>query len=59
MRLEVADYVLGLADMTGEAMRLCINAVGLGDAETPRDVAALFRELHPSLLPSRSVGGSL
>ncbi|XP_038066440.1 translin-associated protein X-like isoform X2 [Patiria miniata] len=42
------DYVLGVADFTGELMRMCINSVGVGDLETPFELVAFMRELYDS-----------
>ena len=33
-----SEYMLGVADFTGELMRMAINSVGLGDLETPQVV---------------------
>lgn len=43
--LTPSDYVLGLADLTGELMRLCINAVGSGNRELPFTLLPFFRAL--------------
>ena len=42
------DYVLGVADFTGELMRMCINSIGTGDGETPFTLVAFMRELYDS-----------
>lgn len=43
--LDLYDFVLGLADLTGELMRLCINAVGSGNRELPFILLPFFRAL--------------
>lgn len=43
--LTPTDYILGLADLTGELMRLCINAVGSGNREIPFALLPFFRAL--------------
>ena len=43
--LPPSDYLLGLADLTGELMRLCINAVGSGNRELPFALLPFFRAL--------------
>ena len=40
------DYFLGVADLTGELMRLAINSVGNGDLDTPLEVCQFLRELE-------------
>ncbi|KAI1896956.1 hypothetical protein AGOR_G00100240 [Albula goreensis] len=40
------DYLLGIADLTGELMRMCINSVGNGDIDTPFQLGQFLREIH-------------
>ena len=40
------EYFLGVADLTGELMRLAINSVGNGDLDTPVKVCRFLRELE-------------
>jgi len=40
------EYMLGVADFTGELMRMAINSVGVGDLETPKVVANMLRVIH-------------
>ncbi|KAG9338075.1 hypothetical protein JZ751_027153 [Albula glossodonta] len=40
------DYLLGIADLTGELMRMCINSVGSGDIDTPFQLGQFLREIH-------------
>ena len=44
------DYLLGLADLTGELMRVGINSVGKGLWSTPAIVVKFVRELYTGLL---------
>lgn len=44
--IPLLEYFLGVADLTGELMRLAINSVGNGDLETPREVCQFLRELE-------------
>ncbi|XP_072533631.1 translin-associated protein X [Salminus brasiliensis] len=41
-----ADYLLGVADLTGELMRMCISSVGNGDMETPFELSNFLRDIH-------------
>ncbi|XP_030628319.1 translin-associated protein X [Chanos chanos] len=40
------DYLLGVADLTGELMRMCISSVGNGDMDTPFKLSDFLREIH-------------
>ncbi|KAL0983656.1 hypothetical protein UPYG_G00130860 [Umbra pygmaea] len=40
------DYLLGVADLTGELMRMCISSVGNGDIDTPFQVSMFLRQIH-------------
>ena len=53
--LEPMDYLLGIADLTGELMRLCINSVGCGDKELPFNLLPFFRAMHCGFLSLRSL----
>ncbi len=44
--LGFSDFLLGLADLTGELMRLCINSVGSGNRELPFSLLPFFRALY-------------
>ncbi|XP_048732052.1 translin-associated protein X-like isoform X2 [Ostrea edulis] len=48
-----SEYMLGLADLTGELMRFAINSVGSGDMDTPNEVCAY---LHKMLGGFQSLG---
>ncbi|KAM9804235.1 translin-associated protein X [Neosynchiropus ocellatus] len=41
-----ADYLLGVADLTGELMRMCIGSVGNGDIDTPFQLSQFLRQIH-------------
>ncbi|GFN98958.1 translin-associated protein x [Plakobranchus ocellatus] len=41
-----SEYMLGIADFTGELMRMAINSVGAGDLESPALVLNLLRIIH-------------
>nr|XP_057914498.1 translin-associated protein X [Doryrhamphus excisus] len=41
-----SDYLLGIADLTGELMRLCISSVGNGDIDTPFQLSQFLRQIH-------------
>ena len=40
------DYALGIADLTGELMRLCLNSAANGDTGTPFEVCKFMRQVH-------------
>uniref|UniRef100_W5NFT3 Translin-associated protein X n=1 Tax=Lepisosteus oculatus TaxID=7918 RepID=W5NFT3_LEPOC len=40
------DYLLGIADLTGELMRMCINSVGNGDIDTPFQLSQFLRQIY-------------
>ena len=39
------EYMLGVADLTGELMRLAINSVGVGNLDTPFQVCEYLRSM--------------
>ena len=41
-----SEYLLGVADVGGELMRLGINSVAAGDTQQLRDVIAFLREMN-------------
>ncbi|UYV78309.1 TSNAX [Cordylochernes scorpioides] len=51
------DYILGVADLTGEVMRKCINAVGEGDLEQPFIVCQFLRAVHAAFQQVIAIGG--
>ncbi|XP_069091054.1 translin-associated protein X [Pleurodeles waltl] len=46
LQVTPVDYLLGVADLTGELMRLCIGSVGNGDIDTPFELSQFLREIH-------------
>lgn len=46
LKLSPLDFVLGIADLTGELMRLCLNSAAGGDTDTPFAVCKFLREVH-------------
>ncbi|XP_072912769.1 translin-associated protein X isoform X2 [Hemitrygon akajei] len=46
LQVTPTDYLLGIADLTGELMRLCITSVGNGDTETPFEVSQFLRAIY-------------
>ena len=48
--LSRADFLLGVADLTGELMRLCINAVGSGNSALPFDILSFMRTVWQGFL---------
>lgn len=50
------DYLLGVADLTGELMRMCISSVGNGDMETPFELSNFLRDIHDGFAYLGNVG---
>lgn len=46
LKITPVDYLLGVADLTGELMRMCINSVGNGDIDTPFEVSEFLRQVY-------------
>ncbi|XP_001514013.1 translin-associated protein X isoform X2 [Ornithorhynchus anatinus] len=46
LQVTPVDYLLGVADLTGELMRLCISSVGNGDMDTPFEVSRFLRQVY-------------
>jgi predicted translin family RNA/ssDNA-binding protein len=44
------DYILGVADLTGELMRKCINNLGSGDIEGCYQTCTFVREIYSGFL---------
>lgn len=44
--LSEIHYVLGIADLAGELMRMCITAVGAGQQEVPSQVLPFMRSIY-------------
>ncbi|TTI76908.1 Translin-associated protein X [Bagarius yarrelli] len=50
------DYLLGVADLTGELMRMCISSVGNGDMDTPFELSNFLRQIHDGFSYIGNVG---
>ncbi|XP_069507299.1 translin-associated protein X [Ambystoma mexicanum] len=46
LQVTPVDYLLGVADLTGELMRLCIGSVGNGDIDTPFELSQFLRQIY-------------
>ncbi|XP_033104897.1 translin-associated protein X-like isoform X2 [Anneissia japonica] len=46
LQLPPVEYVLGLADLTGELMRYCINSIGHGNIKKPFELVSFMREIY-------------
>ncbi len=48
--LRPMDYILGVADLTGELMRMCLNCLGNGEREKSEEICEFLREIHNETL---------
>eukprot|EP00794_Sanderia_malayensis_P020405 gene20405-22418_t len=48
--LRPMDYILGVADLTGELMRMCINCLGNGEQEKSQEICSFLRTIHDESL---------
>ncbi|XP_070590063.1 translin-associated protein X [Erythrolamprus reginae] len=46
IKVTPVDYLLGVADLTGELMRMCINSVGNGDIDTPFELGQFLCQIY-------------
>lgn len=44
------EYVLGLADLTGELMRMAINSVGAGETDAAFELCTFMRHVHKAIM---------
>ncbi|XP_064603440.1 translin-associated protein X-like isoform X2 [Liolophura sinensis] len=44
------DYMLGIADLTGELMRIAINCIGSGDITSPFKLCVFLRTVHRAFM---------
>uniref|UniRef100_A0A131XIA3 Putative translin associated factor x n=1 Tax=Hyalomma excavatum TaxID=257692 RepID=A0A131XIA3_9ACAR len=51
------DYMLGIADLTGELMRKCINAVGQGNLDEPFMLCRFLRDVYSGFLGFGNTAG--
>lgn len=61
LHIPPSEYMLGMADFTGELMRLCIFSMGNGDRDTPFQLVSFMRDIYDGFqrlgtTPSREVG---
>ncbi|KAL8035355.1 hypothetical protein ABFX02_12G092100 [Erythranthe guttata] len=50
LQINVLDYLLGLADLTGELMRLAIGRISDGELEYAQKICTFVREIYRELL---------
>ncbi|XP_052187541.1 uncharacterized protein LOC127798197 [Diospyros lotus] len=50
LQINVLDYILGLADLTGELMRLAIGRISDGEIEFAKKICRFVREIHRELI---------
>lgn len=48
MLVPPSEYILGIADLTGEMMRRAINSVGDGDLNRPFEICTFLQEIESS-----------
>lgn len=46
----LTEYILGLADLTGEMMRMAINCIGRGELSKPFELCQCIRSIHNAFL---------
>lgn len=51
------DYMLGIADLTGELMRKCINAVGQGNLDEPFVLCSFLRDVYTGFIGFGNTAG--
>ncbi|KAI6676921.1 hypothetical protein NL676_037717 [Syzygium grande] len=49
LQINILDYILGLADLTGELMRLAIGRISDGELEFAKEICTFVREIHREL----------
>ncbi|KAI4386425.1 hypothetical protein MLD38_004357 [Melastoma candidum] len=50
LQINILDYLLGLADLTGELMRLAIGRISDGELDFAREICGFVREIHQELM---------
>ncbi|KAL9270831.1 Translin-associated protein X-like protein [Drosera capensis] len=50
MQINILDYLLGLADLTGELMRLAIGRISDGELEFAKRICSFVRDIHRELM---------
>lgn len=56
LHISFSDYILGVADMTGELMRKCINSIGSGNVDQPMKLCHFMRFVHRGFLTVGNLG---
>ena len=54
LHLEPCEYILGLADLTGEVMRNCINSLGSSDTEKCYETCKFLQSIYSKFLTIRA-----
>lgn len=54
LKLVPSEFILGLADLTGEVMRLCINSLGSGERNTCFDICKFLQNIYSKYLTLRA-----
>lgn len=57
--LTIGDYVLGVADLTGELMRRAVNAVGNGNRTIPFSLLHFLRDVQTCFVALKVAGNHL
>ncbi|XP_011675196.2 translin-associated protein X [Strongylocentrotus purpuratus] len=57
LKLPPLEYMLGLADFTGELMRMCINIIGSGDLERPFQLVNFMRNINRGFQQLGNIAG--
>ncbi|KAG2274801.1 hypothetical protein Bca52824_057356 [Brassica carinata] len=50
LHINILDYILGLADLTGELMRMAIGSLSDGEVEFAQRICQFVRQIHRELL---------
>ncbi|CAH8383392.1 unnamed protein product [Eruca vesicaria subsp. sativa] len=50
LQINILDYILGLADLTGELMRMAIGRISDGEVEFAQRICQFVRQIHRELL---------
>lgn len=53
------EYILGIADLTGELMRMAINSVGAGDFDVPFQISLFIRLIYDAFVSFGNVNREL
>ncbi|KAF3581077.1 hypothetical protein DY000_02030185, partial [Brassica cretica] len=50
LQINILDYILGLADLTGELLRIAIGSLSDGEVEFAQRICQFVRQIHRELL---------